>query len=156
SVTTLAEAFRASGYVTAAFLTNPFIGRVTHLDQGFDVMVESSAVMGGEHAPSSFRVPSSSRLNGRAVPWLDRQPDGPIFLYVHGVDPHFPYAPPAPFDERYATSDEVRENQRDVAALQRSVPSVAFQLTRDDIVAAGVDAERFARVSRALYDAEVE
>ncbi|MSR46204.1 MAG: hypothetical protein EXS13_03920 [Planctomycetes bacterium] len=36
SATTVAEAFRAAGYLTAAFIRNDFVGPTTHTEQGFD------------------------------------------------------------------------------------------------------------------------
>jgi len=42
SATTMAEAFRDAGYLTAAFIRNDFVGEATHTEQGFDFFFPGS------------------------------------------------------------------------------------------------------------------
>ena len=46
---------------------------------------------------------SAGRTTGAALRWLrsSRDPERPLFLWVHYIDPHGWYAPPAPYSERY-------------------------------------------------------
>ncbi len=76
--TTLAEALRAEGFRTGAFVANDvFLGRRTRLDQGF----ETYAI---------HREPGL-RLNQRIADWLDQDDPRPFFLFVNYMDCHRPY-----------------------------------------------------------------
>ncbi len=87
---TLAEWLRARGYATAAFVSSFVLDRAFGLDQGFDLY----------HEPldkDSFLAAESVTA---ARDWIAAR-DGKWFCWLHLWDPHFPYAPPAPFAERY-------------------------------------------------------
>lgn len=76
--TTLAEAFAAVGFVTAAFVANEaFLTSRTGLDQGF--MVFQSRRKTGEE------------LNQDVFEWLGTNADRPFFLFVNYMDNHRPY-----------------------------------------------------------------
>ncbi|MBM4014613.1 MAG: sulfatase [Planctomycetes bacterium] len=85
---TLAEAFRAAGYATAAFVQNKLVTRETGLDRGFDEWRE---------------YPGESRdaLQPELEAFLARPRERPLFLYVHLLPPHAPYQPPAGFAGRF-------------------------------------------------------
>lgn len=94
--TTLAEVLREAGYETIAFVANPNVYRRFGLDQGFDDY---------RHMPG--KKPPSDRINAEVAAWFDRREgDRPFFLYVHTVDPHDPYEPPASYRERFAPGTE--------------------------------------------------
>jgi len=79
---TLAEVLRAAGYSTAAFVANPFVSSAFGFAQGFD------------HFDSSFadNTTPGSRVNQAALAWLSqRDPERPVFLYLHYMDAHGPY-----------------------------------------------------------------
>ena len=82
--TTLAEALKECGYATAAFVHNDQLHRQFGFDQGFDLYEETS-----EDAPAMIH---------RMLEWLgggkSRQ-GGPFFVYLHLLDVHWPYNPPA-------------------------------------------------------------
>lgn len=80
---TLAEQLKASGYVTAGFVANPWIRSAHGYGQGFDVFNTEGA---------DNEMPAK-RIVARAVEWLKAQPaDGPpYFLYLHFMDVHGPY-----------------------------------------------------------------
>lgn len=46
--------------------------------------------------------PSAESLNARFLEWLEEEPGRPFFAYIHYIEPHFPYTPPAPFDTLFA------------------------------------------------------
>ncbi len=85
---TLAEVLRDQGFATAAFVQNPNAGQGAGLHQGFDVHVGRGAV--GTRSEELF----GERLDR----WVEDHADRNLFLYLHLMDPHAPYAPPAPFD----------------------------------------------------------
>lgn len=93
---TLAEAFRAAGYETAAAVSVEHLqaGR-SGLDQGFDRFLLSD--------PYAW-LDGRSTVD-RVLEWVaqwERDGERPLFLWVHLFDPHTPYAPPASFLEEHA------------------------------------------------------
>jgi len=87
-VATLAGYLARAGYRTAAFYANPFLNPKSGLGRGFDEYVW-------------FKYGAGSGVD-LALAWLERHRGLPTFLFVQVTDPHWPYAPPAPFDERFA------------------------------------------------------
>lgn len=93
AATTLAETLRAAGYVTGAFVANPWITARYGFAQGFDVF--------DEHAVD-IDTPAD-RLFASARSWLDGlPPERPFFAYLHLMDVH------APYDGERADYDELR------------------------------------------------
>jgi arylsulfatase A-like enzyme len=88
---TLAEALREAGYATVGFSTNPSIAEEFGFEQGFDQLT----LLGIETY--------ADELSAQAAEWL-RAFDGerPFFLYLHTLDPHDPYLPPAGEMERWS------------------------------------------------------
>src|SRR5262249_41133907 len=39
----------------------------------------------------------------KALEWLQKNPRLPFLLWIHLYDPHYPYNPPAPYAQQYAT-----------------------------------------------------
>ena len=91
---TLPELFRDAGYRTAAVSTNWHVTEATGMAQGFDEFLFDPEAVHAEE------------VVGHAVAWLGRhraeRPKVPFFLYLHALDPHAPYRPPAPYRERLA------------------------------------------------------
>jgi len=97
---TLAEALKANGYSTAAFVSSFVIDSRFGLDQGFDLYddrMETSANETGFYFPER----TAGHVNKAAIEWL-RNAEEPFFAFVHYYDPHLPYNPPPPFDSLYA------------------------------------------------------
>jgi arylsulfatase A-like enzyme len=87
---TLAEALRAHGYVTGAFVANPLVNAVAGFGQGFDVF--DVPVRTNPHA---FPIARAGIIDTHAADWLAKRAlarDGsPFFLYLHYMEPHPPY-----------------------------------------------------------------
>jgi arylsulfatase A-like enzyme len=84
SITTLAEGLKAAGYRTLGFTANPFLIAPFGFGQGFD---EFEFFPGGDFAPGR-------QLVDRALREVQESGPGPIFLWVHLMEPHSPYVPP--------------------------------------------------------------
>ncbi len=82
---TLAEAFRAAGHLTAAWVQNSHLRAMMGFDQGF---IDYNDQQGG-----------IERIHRHVFPWLE----GParrysFFAYLHYIDLHDPYLPAPPYD----------------------------------------------------------
>lgn len=88
---TLAEIFKRNGYQTAAVTPNPWTNQEFGYDQGFD----DFQFLPREHAGviSKAGIETIDRLAAN---------DAPFFLYLHYLDPHDPYAPPADFRRKFS------------------------------------------------------
>ena len=126
---TLAELLSAAGYRTAAFSTNWHIRHESGMDQGFGFF---------DFSPDEAE---SNKLNQRVFRWLDTQEKPPFFLYVHTLDPHEPYTPPADYRKKYAP--DVREE----AGYDYDLPRVDSSR--------GKERRQYMAELRLLYDAEV-
>jgi arylsulfatase A-like enzyme len=87
---TLAEILRQQGFVTASFIQNLNAGPAAGLHQGFDFL----------HKPSTpDKKPAG--VHPLAARWIRENADRNFFLYLHVLDPHGAYDPPAPYDAWY-------------------------------------------------------
>lgn len=114
---TLAEILRSQGFTTASFLQNGNAGPYGGLHQGFDSLRDEK--LSGIAAESMFA--------GDALQWLDRHRDENFFLYLHVIDPHGPYDPPAPFNAWY--ENDKGKGKRVKADFRRHEPQGMDQPT---------------------------
>ncbi|MDG2307613.1 MAG: sulfatase [Candidatus Binatia bacterium] len=92
---TLAETLRDAGWSTWAYVTNGNVFAPRYaFEQGFDRFHTIRGVRLDNHA-------RTGEINERMLPMLREYADEPFFLYVHAIDPHSPYDPPAGFAGRY-------------------------------------------------------
>jgi arylsulfatase A-like enzyme len=113
-VPTLAEAFRAAGYETAAFVSSFVVERRFGLARGFDHYDDefggadhSSPIQSWEgHTLDAPYDRRGAETTARALAWLAaRDASRPFFLWVHYFDPHSPYDPPEPHRTRFLASE---------------------------------------------------
>lgn len=85
-IPTLASLLAASGWRTAQFSNNGFLHPTYGVTRGFQRVVsyQYNALEGVELARA----------------WIAEQ-DRPWFCFLHVMDPHMPYAPPAPWDRKF-------------------------------------------------------
>jgi len=101
---TLPELLHAHGFETAALLGSGLL-IATPFERGFDVY----QLVGH---PGFTTKPDGAELNAAALDWLDhRDAARPFFLYLHYMEPHFPYRPhdglTAPRSPELKTADAV-------------------------------------------------
>jgi choline-sulfatase len=98
---TLAEAFRAAGYSTGAFVSSFVLDPRFGWDQGFDdydatfpISGETVHNRGGFWSRHEFEGfdRRAQATNAAAIPWL-RDAREPFFLFIHYFDPHAPNQP---------------------------------------------------------------
>ena len=94
---TMAEMLDAKGFATGAVIANSVIyDRDSNFQQGFDVFAGLHGLEG-----ERSKVVDTRLVVDRALEFLDSRRGLPTFLYVHTMDPHVPYSPPAPFDTMF-------------------------------------------------------
>lgn len=100
--------FRARGYRTAAFVSSiildPQNGFAPGFERGFDTY-DAGFHRGkrGEPRLGSIQRRGEETVS-RALAWLQKNRQRPVFLWVHIWDAHDPYDPPEPFKERFASA----------------------------------------------------
>jgi arylsulfatase A-like enzyme len=92
TVKLLGTYLKSIGYHTSGFVTNPNAIAVWGFDQGFDAFYDL------ESTRESTRA---DRANAVLFDHLSGSPGEPFFYYLHTLDPHSPYDPPAPFDTKW-------------------------------------------------------
>ncbi len=92
----VAEALKAAGYRTAAFVSSFVLARRFGLARGFDVYDDE---LSGGRAERTSR-----ETTDRALAHLSQAAgQEPLFVWVHYFDAHAPYEPPEPYRSRYPT-----------------------------------------------------
>lgn len=103
--TTMAEILRSRGYGTAAIVGAYVLDARYGLSQGFDHYDDDFLPALGTTDASLYAARPADAVTAAAVAWLgnylDTSRTRPFFLWAHYYDPHFPYAPPAPYAERF-------------------------------------------------------
>ena len=100
---TLAELLRKQGYLTAAFIGAVILDSKSlapGLDRGFDYY-DNFPEKPDEKSRWGRVERRGMDVVRRAEGWLDAHQTDPHFVWVHLYDPHDPYEPPPPYDERY-------------------------------------------------------
>lgn len=99
---TLPERYREWGYQTVALVTNPLINEDTGIAQGFDDF---------HSLPFNQPYPSAVALNRMVLRRVDAVKHEPFFLWIHFMDPHYPYHPP---ESTYADflDDDLYDDER--------------------------------------------
>jgi len=175
SFTMLPESLQRTGYSTHAVVANGAVGREFYFDQGFDTFLETWKL-----PPEGSELPEGERPRSEAGEAMLRaqaglaDPNGagnvtrlalaaannfpagkPWFLWVHYLDPHFPYSPPAAFRDRFqgdalfdgTTQVPVTDKrQQEMAGIGRSQvldgeTRLGFYVARYDAEIAYVDSE---------------
>jgi arylsulfatase A-like enzyme len=93
----LAEALQSHGWATGGFVTNPFAGRASGLDRGYDRFDTLSARQ---------LIPPRT-----VTDWLDEVGARPTFVYLHSTEPHHPYKSPQRFRDRLGDFPARRREQ---------------------------------------------
>lgn len=122
----LAKVLKRRGYSTQAVVSNGALGSEFNFDQGFDTYVETwkltSSHAGGDpnHAEAVTRL-AIGLLDGLG---RDARAGRPWFLWVHYIDPHFPYQPPGKWRDRFQ-GDHFADRSRKVPISDRPKQQMA-------------------------------
>jgi arylsulfatase A-like enzyme/Flp pilus assembly protein TadD len=106
---TMAEAFKARGYETAAFVAAYVVDSKWGLNQGFDTYFDKFDLSRFERVSLGEVQRPANEVMDEALGWLDRKKDGKFFAWIHLYDPHTPYEPPEPYKGEYAKNPYLGE-----------------------------------------------
>jgi arylsulfatase A-like enzyme len=136
-VTTLAEYLSQAGFFAKALVGNSVLDRPLDLVDGFDSydIYDSNELgrsAGGRQLMARFPLHfatggNTAALTRDAIEWLGTSRDRPFLLWMHYLDPHWPYAPPpetyqgdrealkywATIDEEQASSGMIKYSRED-------------------------------------------
>jgi arylsulfatase A-like enzyme len=93
---TLASVLKGAGYETAALVDNPNVAARWGYAKGFDRYRET-----WEEPALESEVARTKAITEDAVGFLKARRAAPFFLWLHYVNPHAPYTPPAPYDTAF-------------------------------------------------------
>ncbi|MFT5285515.1 MAG: arylsulfatase A-like enzyme [Planctomycetota bacterium] len=106
--TTLAEVLGRAGYKTHAMVGNLQGSSLHALEQGFEVYEELfRGAVESDAGPASgtVRIPTAFEYLPVLKNWTQANDERPPFYYMHFLEPHMPYDPPAEFRSRFLDSD---------------------------------------------------
>ena len=159
----LAEILNDHGYTTVGFNTNPNLSAHANFDQGFDVYDEFEKYNHRQHRTRDHRLignyPPAGVVMKRVLERMDDPVDGPVFFWMHFMDPHSPYLPPQrharAFPHNYSSHSDLEINEA-VYHLLYSQSGSAKRAARypspEDL---GIEGEVFIDHVRGLYEAEI-
>ncbi|MDP9122321.1 MAG: sulfatase-like hydrolase/transferase [Acidobacteriota bacterium] len=96
----LAEVLQHQGYATRAVIANGAVGSELNFDQGFDSFIETWKLQATGKIDDPNRAEAVERLAVVQLDQIGRK--RPFFLWVHFIDPHWPYSSPAAWRNRFA------------------------------------------------------
>lgn len=140
---TIASLARAAGYRTAAVVTNPWLARPSSgFRRAFDSFVSGRDREDGIEDSRRWRMPAAGVADA-AVETLRTERSEPLFLWIHFMDAHMPYAPGPGATSQYAA--------RSGGTLERFA---AEDFDRQTLFFSGSDPDDAENV-RAAYDAAI-
>jgi len=124
---TLTEILKERGFMTAAFVASFTVDSRFGLAQGFDVYDDTFRA--GEILKSFRSERRAEDVFNSFSRWLGDHSGGKFFSWVHFYDPHLPYAPPPPFQEKFAG----RPYDGEVAYMDHFVGKIMDKLREKNI-----------------------
>jgi arylsulfatase A-like enzyme len=101
---TLASVLKDAGYETVAVVDNPNVASSLGYARGFDRYRET-----WEERSLATEMDRARAITGDAAQYLGQaKADKPFLLWLHYVNPHAPYEPPAPWDEAFVDQEALR------------------------------------------------
>lgn len=101
SFPSVAELLKEAGYRTIAFSGNPTIDQASGLAKGFDHFKADFRGWRESHEEPSWNMGPEEKAKiiweTHIKPYLPEKGEAPFFVYLHELDPHFPYLPREPY-----------------------------------------------------------
>jgi arylsulfatase A-like enzyme len=128
---TLAEIFAGAAFATASISSNFHVSPGLGMTRGFE-HIELVPIHHEQRDSVETTInDSAERIHAAALRWLEQQHgDQPLFLYLHSLNPHNPYAPPAPFPSRFVGDDPLPVDGR--TEILTAIRSLELEITPQD------------------------
>lgn len=98
SFITMAEILKDNGFLTAGFISAPYLKSIFGFSQGFDLYEESPS---SPNNPMAQSARTSHKLSKLVLPWIRKNRNERFFLFVHYWDPHYDFIPPKPYRKMF-------------------------------------------------------
>lgn len=100
---TLASVLKEHGYTTGAVIGSAVLDSRFGLNHGFDFYYDHFDFSRLEESNLDEMERPGNVVADQALDWLAKNYQKKFFLWMHLYDPHYPYRPPAPYSEEYAS-----------------------------------------------------
>ncbi|PIU42228.1 MAG: hypothetical protein COS99_01085 [Candidatus Omnitrophica bacterium CG07_land_8_20_14_0_80_42_15] len=129
-VITLPEILKKEGYVTYGYVATPVLKKIFNFDQGFDffddyrmrdkihhVILQNLSFMQKVTGKSFTWLDRKNAKadNDRIIGWLEKYKDQNFFMFIHCMEPHWPFSLPRPY--RNLFSYDSNSDEEDYVAL---------------------------------------
>jgi len=98
---TLASVLKQHGYATGAVIGSAVLDSRFGLNQGFDLYYDHFDFSRLDASNLDEMERPGNLVADVALDWLAKNHRSKFFLWMHLYDPHYPYRPPAPYNEEY-------------------------------------------------------
>jgi len=98
---TLAELMQQNGYRTSAYVAAYVLDSKWGLDQGFEEYFDNFDLSKYKTISLGNVQRPGNEVIDEVLPWLEKHQNEKFFTWIHLYDPHTPYEPPAPYDQKY-------------------------------------------------------
>jgi len=105
---TLAETLREQGYSTGAVVSNSLFLLKCGFDQGFESFIPGRRRDAGPTTDEAIAWLRKQQQEKEAEGECEGEEGQPFFLWVHYIDPHWPYDAPQSFDRPFSLEDRGR------------------------------------------------
>ena len=160
SAQTMAESFREAGYATFGLLSIPFVGAMTNLHQGYEVLHEPGAMGDAGDLEDGGTVKSSFNLVPKLNDWLGERGDSKFFALLHIADAHSPFRPTAEYELTFAAEGEMDLLDEYTEQVRPHIEHPLMQRfgmpKREELAKADVDAADFVRIETNGLDGSIK
>jgi arylsulfatase A-like enzyme/Tfp pilus assembly protein PilF len=101
---TLASVLKDRGYATGAVVASAVLDSRFGLNRGFDFYYDHFDFNRLEESNLDEMERPGNVVADKVLEWLSGNYQKPFFLWMHLYDPHYPYRPPAPYNEEYKSN----------------------------------------------------
>jgi choline-sulfatase len=98
---TLASVLKQHGYTTGAVIGSAVLDSRFGLNQGFDFYYDHFDFSRLDESNLEEMERPGNVVADVALDWLSKNHRNKFFLWMHLYDPHYPYRPPAPYNQQY-------------------------------------------------------
>jgi choline-sulfatase len=128
---TLAEVLRDRGYRTGGFIGAFVLDRRWGIAQGFERYFDEFDLDRFPNAASMDMIERpGAEVVDKALEWLGSKTERPFFVWVHLYDPHAPYEPREPFENRFPRTPDGAYDA-EIAYVDAQVGRLLDALERD-------------------------